>query len=75
MEERNPVQVDVQINMYKENDAILYQGKEFVLGPLGHGETLEIFESQKNVTDESALAIICKLEKRGKKMDFCTVQV
>lgn len=56
--------------MYKENDAILYQGKEFVLGPLGHGEPLEIFESQKDVTDESALAIICKLEKRGKKDGF-----
>lgn len=49
---------------------MLFQGKEFVLGPLGHGEP---FESQKDVTDESGLATICRLEKRGKKMDCCTV--
>lgn len=58
------------MNVYKEHEAMLFQGEEFVLGPLGHGEP---FESQKDVTDESGLATICRLEKRGKKMDCCTV--
>lgn len=73
MEESNSVQENVLKNMYKKNDSIIYQCKEFVLGPIGHGEPLEIFESQKDVTDKSAMAIICKLEKRGKKMDLCTM--
>lgn len=56
--------------MYKENDATLYQGKGVCTWSYRSWRAFGYFESQKDVTNESALAMICKLEEREKRWIF-----
>lgn len=48
----------------------MQQGKEFVLGSIGYGELLEIFESQND-----GMKVLWKqsVSRRGKKGEFATV--